>query len=62
MPYPKKQATAIFLDLKRRKGDKAAHAFGRKYMTKKRRNEVFKPKNRVRARTHSRDTHTGVRG
>lgn len=31
MPYPRKQAVAIFLDLKRRKGAAAADKFGRKH-------------------------------
>lgn len=31
MPYPRKQAIAIFMDTKRRKGEAAAQAFGRKH-------------------------------
>lgn len=31
MPYPKKQETAIFLDIKRRQGMAAAKAFARKH-------------------------------
>jgi hypothetical protein len=31
MPYPRKQAVAIFLDIKRRKGKGAARKFGRKH-------------------------------
>jgi len=31
MPYPRAQATAIFLDIKRKKGLKKAKAFGEKH-------------------------------
>lgn len=31
MPWPAKQRTAIFLDIKRRKGEKAAKAFMHKH-------------------------------
>jgi hypothetical protein len=31
MPYPRKQAQAIFLNIKRRKGEGAAREFGRKH-------------------------------
>lgn len=31
MPWPEKQRRAIFLDVKRRKGDKAAHEFMHKH-------------------------------
>jgi hypothetical protein len=31
MPYKRDQAVAIFLDVKRRKGKKAAEKFGRKH-------------------------------
>jgi hypothetical protein len=31
MPYPQDQARAIFLDIKRRKGERAAKKFGRKH-------------------------------
>jgi hypothetical protein len=31
MPYPKKQAVAVFMDIKRRQGLEAAKAFGRKH-------------------------------
>lgn len=31
MPYPRKQAVAILLDIQRRKGKKAAQKFGEKH-------------------------------
>ena len=31
MPYPRKQAVAIFMDIQRKRGQAAAEAFGRKH-------------------------------
>lgn len=44
MPYPRKQAQAIFLDIQRRRGEAAAEAFGRKH-----RDDLKKSNKRTRA-------------